>query len=162
MGPNQYPEKVVPLFTTKAMDDIPVRIYGDGGALRDYLYVEDHCSGMEVVMDHGRAGEAYNIGAGHQVNTQELADGILSILGKSTYFKQAVPDRMAHDRRYCLDSGKLRALGWAPTYDFGTALERTVHWYEDNEQWWRPLKQDGSFKQYIAQNEAKRGAALAP
>jgi dTDP-glucose 4,6-dehydratase len=155
IGPNQYPEKVVPLFTTNAIDDQPMPIYGDGGALRDYIDVADHCSAIATVLQKGIPGEIYNIGAGHAINTHRVADTILRILGKPGSLKKLVPDRPGHDRRYSVDSSKLRALGWAPQRDFEAAMERTVRWYADNEDWWRPLK-DASFREYYRQNYTVR------
>jgi dTDP-glucose 4,6-dehydratase len=155
IGPNQYPEKVVPLFTTNAIDDQPMPIYGDGGALRDYIDVADHCTAIATVLERGTPGEVYNIGAGHAINTHRVADTILEILGKPASLKKLVPDRPGHDRRYSVDSSKLRALGWEPRRDFKTAMERTVRWYVDNESWWRPLK-DASFREYYRQNYTVR------
>src|SRR6266508_1909469 len=124
IGPNQYPEKVVPLFTTNAIDDLPLPIYGDGGALRDYLYVEDHCAAIDHVLHHGNVGEVYNVGAGLAVNTIQLADAILGVLGKPDSLKQFVTDRPGHDRRYSVNSDKLHQLGWRPQFGFADALER--------------------------------------
>lgn len=158
IGPNQYPEKVVPLFTTNAIDNLPLPIYGDGGALRDYLYVEDHCAAIDHVLHHGNVGEAYNVGAGHAVNTIQVADAILGVLGKPESLKQFVTDRPGHDRRYSLNSEKLHQLGWRPQLSFADALERTVRWYVDNESWWRPLK-DASFAAYYHQNYGARSSS---
>jgi dTDP-glucose 4,6-dehydratase len=155
IGPNQYPEKVVPLFTTNAIDDQPMPIYGDGGALRDYIDVADHCAAIAAVLERGAPGEIYNVGAGHAINTHQVADAILRHLGKPDSLKKLVPDRPGHDRRYSVDSSKLRALGWAPRRDFEAAMERTVRWYVDNEDWWRPLK-DASFREYYRQNYTER------
>jgi dTDP-glucose 4,6-dehydratase len=155
IGPNQYPEKVVPLFTTNAIDDQAMPIYGDGGALRDYIDVADHCAAIATVLQRGTPGEIYNVGAGHAINTHQVADAILSLLSKPDSLKKLVPDRPGHDRRYSVDSSKLRALGWAPQRDFQAAMERTVRWYVDNEDWWRPLK-DASFREYYRQNYTVR------
>ena len=114
IGPYQYPEKVVPLFITNAIDDMPLPVYGDGGALRDYIHVDDHCAGIDTVLHHGAEGEVYNIGAGNEVNTIDLARAILGRLGKPESLMQFVPDRPGHDRRYSVDCSKLRALGWEP------------------------------------------------
>jgi dTDP-glucose 4,6-dehydratase len=157
IGPYQYPEKVVPVFTTNAIDDISMPIYGDGGALRDYIYVTDHCSAIATVLERGVAGEAYNVGAGNQINTLVLARAILARLGKSESLMQFVPDRPGHDRRYSVDSTKLRALGWAPEYDFESALNATVDWYVANEAWWRPLK-SGEYLDYYKRNYHERQA----
>ncbi len=160
IGPNQYPEKVVPLFTTNAIDDLPLPIYGDGGALRDYIDVADHCTAIATVLERGTPGEIYNVGAGHAINTHQVADAILSILGKPASLKKLVPDRPGHDRRYSVDSSKTRALGWAPQRDFAAAMERTVHWYVANEAWWRRLK-DASFQEYYRRNYTAREEAAA-
>jgi dTDP-glucose 4,6-dehydratase len=160
IGPNQYPEKVVPLFTTNAIDDLPMPIYGDGGALRDYIDVADHCAAIATVLEHGEPGQIYNIGAGHAINTHQVADAILDILGKPGSLKRLVPDRPGHDRRYSVDSSKLRSLGWAPQRDFAAAMNRTVRWYVENESWWRPLK-DASFHEYYRQNYTAREEASA-
>lgn len=155
IGPNQYPEKVVPLFTTNAIDDQPMPIYGDGGALRDYIDVADHCAAIATVLQRGTPGEIYNVGAGHAINTHQVADAILALLGKPDSLKKLVPDRPGHDRRYSVDSSKLRSLGWAPQRDFEAAMARTVRWYQQNEAWWRPLK-DASFREYYRQNYTVR------
>lgn len=159
IGPNQYPEKVVPLFTTNAIDDLPLPIYGDGGALRDYIDAQDHCSAITTVLERGLRGEIYNIGAGHAINTHQVADGILRVLDKPESLKKLVPDRPGHDRRYSVDSSKLRALGWAPEYGFEASLERTVRWYADHEDWWRPLK-DAGFAAYYHENYTAREQTL--
>ncbi|MFN0071721.1 MAG: dTDP-glucose 4,6-dehydratase [Chloroflexota bacterium] len=160
IGPNQYPEKVVPLFTTNAIDNLPLPIYGDGGALRDYIDVADHCSAIATVLERGEPGQIYNIGAGHAINTLQVADSILSILGKPDSLKKYVPDRPGHDRRYSVDASKTEALGWAPQRDFVAAMERTVRWYAEHESWWRPLK-DASFQEYYRQNYTSREEAAA-
>jgi dTDP-glucose 4,6-dehydratase len=151
IGPYQYPEKVVPVFVTNAIDDIQMPIYGDGGALRDYLHVVDHCAGIDTVLRQGAPGEVYNIGAGNEINTLVLARAILSRLGKSEALMQFVPDRPGHDRRYAVDCSKLKALGWEPEYTFETALNATVDWYVNNQDWWRPLK-SGEYLDYYKRN----------
>ena len=155
IGPYQYPEKVVPLFVTNALEGLPLPVYGDGGALRDYLYVDDHCRGIEQVLRHGRPGEAYNVGGGNQVNTIQLGTAILDLLGKSRELLEFVPDRPGHDRRYCLDTGKLRRLGWAPRYDFERALAATVRWYVENPGWWKKLK-SGEYREWYRRNYLER------
>src|SRR5919198_71319 len=147
IGPYQYPEKVVPLFVTNALEGLPLPVYGDGGALRDYLYVDDHCRGIERVLRNGRPGEVYNVGGGNQVNTIQLGTAILDLLGKPRDLLEFVPDRPGHDRRYCLDTSKLRRLGWAPRYDFERALATTVRWYVENPGWWRKLK-SGEYREW--------------
>ncbi len=156
IGPHQYPEKVVPVFVTNALDDLPLPVYGDGGALRDYVYVTDHCSGIDTVLHRGRKGEIYNIGGGNQVNTLQLARAILGRLGKPDSLIQLVPDRPGHDRRYSLDCEKLAGLGWRPEHSFESALASTVDWYLENEWWWRPLK-SGEYFDYYHRNYGARG-----
>jgi dTDP-glucose 4,6-dehydratase len=159
IGPFQYPEKVVPVFVTNAIDDIPLPIYGDGGALRDYVYVTDHCAGIDTVLRKGTPGEVYNVGAGNEINTLVLARAILSRLGKPESLMSFVPDRPGHDRRYSVDCSKLMALGWEPDYTFETALNATVDWYVDNEDWWRPLK-SGEYLDYYKRNYGNRAALI--
>jgi dTDP-glucose 4,6-dehydratase len=155
IGPYQYPEKVVPVFVTNAIDDVPMPIYGDGGALRDYLHVVDHCAGIDTVLRQGVPGEVYNIGAGNEINTLVLARAILDRLGKPESLMQFVPDRPGHDRRYAVDCSKLKALGWEPEYTFETALNATVDWYVNNQEWWRPLK-SGEYLDYYQRNYGNR------
>ncbi|MCC6176559.1 MAG: dTDP-glucose 4,6-dehydratase [Chloroflexi bacterium] len=157
IGPYQYPEKVVPVFVTNAIDDQPIPIYGDGGALRDYIYVTDHCAGIDTVLHQGADGEVYNVGAGNQVNTIVLAKAILARLGKPESLMSFVPDRPGHDRRYSLNCDKLKALGWAPAHSFESALQASVDWYVGNEWWWRPLK-SGEYLEYYRQNYGDRAA----
>jgi len=160
IGPYQFPEKVVPVFVTNAIDDQPLPIYGDGGALRDYIYVTDHCAGIDMVLRRGAPGEVYNVGAGNEINTVVLARAILSRLGKPESLMSFVPDRPGHDRRYSVDCSKLRALGWAPEYSFDVALNATVDWYVSNEDWWRPLK-SGEYLEYYQRNYGNRAALQA-
>ena len=159
IGPYQYPEKVVPVFVTNAIDDVPMPVYGDGGALRDYIYVTDHCAGIDTALHKGADGEVYNVGAGNSVNTLQLADAILERLGKPRSLIQHVPDRPGHDRRYSLDTAKLRTLGWAPEYTFETALNASVDWYVQNEWWWRAIK-SGEYLDYYKQNYGDRAALV--
>jgi dTDP-glucose 4,6-dehydratase len=159
IGPFQYPEKVVPVFVTNALDDQPLPVYGDGGALRDYIYVTDHCAGIDTVLHRGVQGEVYNVGAGNQIDTLLLSRGILSRLGKPESLIQFVPDRPGHDRRYSLDTTKLRALGWSPGCAFESALDATVNWYVENQWWWRKIK-SGEYREYYQRNYGDR-AALA-
>jgi len=140
IGPYQYPEKVVPLFITNALDDRPLPIYGPGTAVRDYIHVVDHCRGIDQVLHHGIEGEVYNIGADNSVNTVDLASAIVDYLGKPRALLQHVQDRPGHDQRYSVDSGKLRKLGWSLCYTFEDALEETIRWYRDNREWWEPIK----------------------
>jgi dTDP-glucose 4,6-dehydratase len=139
-GPYQYPEKVIPLFVTNALEDRPLPLYGDGKQVRDWLYVLDHCAAIDLVLNQGAEGEVYNVGGGAEVENLALTRKILALLGKPERLIQPVADRPGHDRRYALDASKLRALGWRPAHDFEEALRRTVEWYRANEAWWRPLK----------------------
>jgi len=146
-GPNQYPEKLIPLFITNAMEDKPVPLYGDGLNVRDWLYVEDHCRGIDVVLHNGQLGEVYNIGGGEEHTNIEVTKTILDELGKGEDLIKPVKDRLGHDRRYALSIEKSRALGWAPQMPFTEGLKKTVQWYQDNPEWWRPLK-SGEFLDY--------------
>lgn len=139
-GPNQYPEKVIPLFVTNLIDDMPVPLYGDGMNVRDWIYIEDNCAGIDFAMHKGKAGEIYNIGGGNERPNIWITRKILEIMGKPESMIKYVKDRPGHDRRYSVDCDKLKSLGWNPKYDFESALERTVMWYQQNEKWWRKLK----------------------
>jgi dTDP-glucose 4,6-dehydratase len=148
-GPYQFPEKVIPLFVSNAIDDIPVPLYGDGRNVRDWLHVEDHCRAIDVLIDRGENGEVYNIGGGNDVMNVDLTHRILRELGKPLSLIRPVPDRPGHDRRYCLNTSKLRGVGWTPQVEFETGLRQTVQWYRQNEWWWRPIKEkDPAFKAY--------------
>lgn len=159
IGPYQYPEKVVPVFVTNAVDDQPLPVYGDGGALRDYIHVTDHCAGIDTALHRGGDGETYNVGGDNQIDTLVLARAILARLGKSERLIQHVSDRPGHDRRYSLDATKLRALGWQPTHTFESALAKTVDWYVGNEWWWRKLK-SGEYLEYYRKNYRDRQSLL--
>ncbi|MFN2463405.1 MAG: dTDP-glucose 4,6-dehydratase, partial [Candidatus Dormibacteria bacterium] len=151
-GQYQYPEKIVPLFITNALDDLPLPIYGDGAAVRDYLHVEDHCAGIDVALRRGTPGMDYNVGqGGDEVTGVQVADAILKHTGKPESLKQFVRDRPGHDRRYALDASRLRGLGWAPQYDFTVGIAATVAWYRDTQDWWRPLK-SGEFWDFYKRN----------
>jgi dTDP-glucose 4,6-dehydratase len=139
-GPYQYPEKLIPLFITNLMDGKQVPVYGTGLNVRDWIYVEDHCSGIDFVMQHGKAGEIYNIGGGNELTNLEITHRILKALGKDESMIRYVEDRKGHDFRYSLDCSKLQKMGWKPKYDFNTALDATIQWYIDNRWWWEPLK----------------------
>ncbi len=154
-GPYQYPEKFIPLFITNAMDDEPLPLYGAGGQIRDRLHVEDHCRAILHLLNHGVPGEVYNVGAGNERNNLEVAEAICDLLGKPRELIQQVTDRQGHDRRYCLNFAKLRALGWEPRIGFDEGLQRTVQWYRDNEWWWRKIK-SGEFKRYYEQQYGER------
>jgi len=157
-GAYQFPEKVIPLFVTNAIDDIPVPLYGDGRNVRDWLHVLDHCRAVDLLIDQGRNGEVYNIGGGNDVMNVDLTHQILSALGKPLSLIKPVADRPGHDRRYCLDTTKLRSLGWTPQVDFAEGLGAAIAWYRDNPWWWRPIKeQDPAFRAYYqAQYEHPR------
>lgn len=150
-GPYQYPEKLIPVLITNALDDQELPIYGDGQQIRDWLYVLDHCTGIDVVLHHGEVGEAYNIGGGNERINLDIAGLVLEILGKPRSLLRFVKDRPGHDRRYSLDCGKLRHLGWEPTRNFEEGLAETVRWYVANEAWWRPLK-SGEYWEYYKKN----------
>ena len=154
-GPNQYPEKVVPLFITNALDDQPLPLYGDGRNVRDWLYVLDNCAGIDLVLRRGRDGEVYNIGGGHEVENVVLTRDILRLTGKPEALIRRVTDRPGHDRRYSVDSRKIGQLGWAPRHPFASALESTVRWYREHEAWWRPLK-SGEFRSWYERQYANR------
>jgi dTDP-glucose 4,6-dehydratase len=148
-GPYQFPEKVIPLFVTNAIEDIPVPLYGDGKNVRDWLHVDDHCRAIDLLIENGVNGEVYNIGGGNEVMNVDLTHRILDALDKPASLIKPVADRPGHDRRYCLDTTKLRGMGWAPAEPFDEGLRRTIEWYRRNEWWWRPIKeQDPAFKAY--------------
>ena len=140
-GPYQFPEKVIPLFVTNLLADRKVPLYGDGLNERDWLHVEDHCAAVYKLVDSGVDGEVYNISADAQLSNIELTHKILAALGKDESFVERVPDRPGHDRRYALDSSKMRALGWEPAHTLEDRLNETIEWYRQREDWWRPLKQ---------------------
>lgn len=146
-GPYQHPEKLIPLFVTNALEDLPLPLYGDGRNVRDWLYVLDHCVALDLVLHKGTEGEVYNIGGGTEIENIALTRRVLALLGKPESLIQPVPDRLGHDRRYALDTTRIRTLGWKPGHDFETALRETVEWYRTHEAWWRPLK-SGAFKEY--------------
>jgi dTDP-glucose 4,6-dehydratase len=148
-GPYQYPEKVIPLFVTNALEDRPLPLYGDGRNVRDWLYVLDNCAAIDLVLRKGQEGEIYNIGGSNEVENITLTRTILRLLSKPETFITRVPDRPGHDRRYALDSTKIHGLGWAPAHSFEAALQATVEWYRTHEAWWKPIK-SGAFKAYYA------------
>jgi dTDP-glucose 4,6-dehydratase len=140
-GPYQFPEKIIPLFVTHAIDDIPVPLYGDGMNVRDWLHVDDHCRAVEMLLTRGAPGETYNVGGGNEVPNIELTKRILALVGKPESLIKPVTDRMGHDRRYSLDCSKLKAMGWTPQVPFEQGLRDTVEWYRAHPEWWRPLKE---------------------
>src|SRR5438067_1403985 len=154
-GPYQYPEKVVPLFVTNALDDAPLPLYGDGRNVRDWLYVLDNCAAIDLVLRQGRDGEIYNIGGGHEVENIVLTREILRLTARPDTLIRPVADRPGHDRRYSVDSTKIRQLGWAPRHPFASALETTVRWYREHEPWWRPLK-SGEFRAWYERQYGNR------
>ena len=155
VGPNQYPEKVLPLFTTNAFEDAPLPLYGSGEQERDYTHVSDHCAGVELALDKGEPGAVYNIGAGNHMRNIDLAKLILKELGKPESLIAHVRDREGHDVRYAIDSTKLRALGWSPKYDARAAVLDAVRWYVANPAWWKPLK-SGEFRAYYEKQYRER------
>ena len=139
-GPYQYPEKAIPLFTTNLLDGKKIPLYGDGLNERDWIYVDDHCSGVHLVLEKGELGNIYNIGAGNETPNRILVDKLLALLGKDESSVEYVADRLGHDRRYSVDIAKVTALGWKRKRSLDEALEETVKWYRDNRWWWEPLK----------------------
>jgi len=140
-GPHQYPEKFIPLFVSNALEGKPLPLYGKGANVRDWLYVEDNCLAIDVVMRRGRTGEAYNVGANNEVPNIRVAERIVDLLGKPRGLITFVKDRLGHDRRYALDCQKIHDLGWKPEREFDEALEITVRWYQKNIDWWQKIKE---------------------
>jgi dTDP-glucose 4,6-dehydratase len=153
-GPNQYPEKLIPLFVTNALDGEPLPVYGDGRQRREWLHVEDHCAAVEVVLRAGAGGEVYNVGGEEQENL-ELTHRILELTGAGDDLIRHVDDRAGHDRRYSLDDSKLRALGWSPARSIEEGLADTVAWYRDHRAWWEPIK-SGEYRDYYRRQYAAR------
>jgi len=154
-GPNQYPEKFIPLFVTNAIDDQPLPLYGDGRNRRDWLSVFDHCAAIEHVLAHGEPGTVYNVGGGNERENIAVADALLRHLKKATSLIRLVQDRPGHDRRYAVDCGRLRKLGWEPTVEFEEGLRATVDWYQTHQAWWRKIK-SGEFRVYYEQMYRQR------
>ncbi len=154
-GPYQYPEKVIPLFVTNALDSIPLPLYGDGLNVRDWLFVRDHCSAIDLLISRGEKGETYNIGGGNLLTNRDLTARILEFLRLPETLIRRVRDREGHDRRYALDSSKLKKLGWEPEADFAAELETTIAWYRDNRWWWEKIK-SGEFKEYYKKQYGNR------
>ena len=146
-GPYQYPEKLIPLFVTNAIEDLPLPLYGDGKNVRDWIYVMDHCDAIDFIMRQGVDGEIYNIGGNNERNNIEITHEILNGLGKSTDLIKYVKDRPGHDRRYAVDCSKLNALGWQPKHGFDEAMDLTIRWYQSNQWWWKKIK-SGEFLEY--------------
>ena len=153
-GPNQYPEKLVPLFVTNALDGEPLPLYGDGRQRREWLHVDDHCAAIELVLREGASGEIYNVGGQERENI-EVTRRILDLTGASPDLVRPVADRPGHDRRYSVDSSKAMALGWRPARAFDDGLAETVAWYRENREWWEPIK-SGAYREYYRRQYAER------
>ena len=139
-GPNQYPEKLIPLFVTNLLEGKKVPVYGNGLNVRDWIYVVDNCEAIDFVINNGKSGEIYNIGSGNGKNNLEITKFVLKELGKDENSIEYVKDRLGHDKRYALDSTKINKLGWKPRFQFEQALKETIKWYKSNEKWWKDLK----------------------
>ncbi|MGC9048628.1 MAG: dTDP-glucose 4,6-dehydratase [Patescibacteria group bacterium] len=150
-GPYQYPEKLIPLFITNLLENKKVPLYGTGRNVRDWLYVLDNCSAIDLVLRKGKIGEIYNIGGDREKENIEIAKVILKILGKTEEWIEYVKDRPAHDFRYALDSSKIKKLGWRPKYKFEEAIEKTIKWYKENQDWWKKIKSGEYLKYYKKQ-----------
>jgi dTDP-glucose 4,6-dehydratase len=156
-GPFQYPEKLIPLFVTNALRDLPLPLYGDGRNVRDWLHVSDHCRAILHALERGADGEVYNIAGGNERENIAITREILRLLGKPDSLIRPVADRIGHDRRYSLDADRLRALGWAPQVPFERGLADTVRWYAEHEAWWKPIKDhDGAFRRYYEEQYGGR------
>lgn len=156
-GPFQYPEKFIPLFVTNALEGKNLPLYGKGTNVRDWLYVEDNCRAIDIVLRKGKKGESYNIGANNEVQNRTVAERIVDLLEKPRSVIKFVTDRLGHDKRYALDCGKIHSLGWKPEKKFDEALALTVRWYQDNMDWWRKIKEKSeSFKSFYEQYYRKR------
>lgn len=150
-GPFQYPEKLIPFFVTRLIDDKKVPLYGSGQQVRDWVYVMDHCAGIDHVLHHGEVGQAYNIGSDGECPNIEITHRLLKLLDKPESLIKCIPDPRggAHDKRYSVDYTKLRSMGWRPTYDFTEALERTVAWYVENQDWWREIIATPDYQAFV-------------
>jgi dTDP-glucose 4,6-dehydratase len=158
-GPYQYPEKLIPLFVTNALDDHPLPLYGDGRNVRDWLYVKDHAAAIEFLLDAGEPGETYNVAGGNEAENLAITKKVLALLGKPESLIRFVDDRPGHDRRYSLDAGKLARLGFSSATPFEKGLAETVRWYAEHEDWWRPIKEkDAAYREYY---RAQYGDRLA-
>jgi len=147
-GPYQYPEKIIPLFITNAIEDRPLPLYGDGSAVRDYMHAEDHAAGIDLVLHRGEPGGIYNLGARYEIPGLEVAERILQLLGKPRELMRFVQDRPGHDYRYSVDPGRAERLGWTRRWSWPEGLAQTVRWYLDNERWWRAVKQRLEFRDH--------------
>jgi dTDP-glucose 4,6-dehydratase len=156
-GPWQYPEKLIPLFVTNAIDDQPLPLYGDGRNVRDWLYVDDHCAAVDFLIEHGVDGETYNIGGGNERENRDITKKILELTGKPDSLIKRVADRQGHDRRYSIDMSKVESMGFRCATNFDDALRRTVQWYVENGTWWRAIKErSAEFKAYYEKQYTKR------
>ena len=154
-GPNQYPEKLLSLFITNALDGDRLPLYGDGRQVRDWLYVEDHCAGIELALRQGASGEIYNIGGGEEVENREITERVLELTGTDESLIRRVDDRPGHDRRYSLDTAKLDSLGWEKRWTLAEGLPATVEWYRENRHWWEPIKLSDAFRAYYERQYAE-------
>ncbi len=143
-GPYQHPEKIVPLFVTNLLEGLRVPLYGDGRYVRDWCYVEDNCAALDLVLRCGQVGEIYNVGAGNEIDNLDLTARLLALMGAEPSMVEQVPDRLGHDRRYSVDTAKVRALGWRPERALDEALAETVRWYREHREWWAPLRSPGT------------------
>jgi dTDP-glucose 4,6-dehydratase len=157
-GPRQYPEKLVPLFVTNALRGKPLPVYGDGLQVRDWLAVQDHCLGIDLVLRRGVSGQAYNLGGGKPLTNLQMTEQILRLCGRDVDLIQHVTDRKGHDRRYAINCDKAHALGWRPSTPFAEALVDTVSWYRDNEEWWRPILESNQFTDHVRLTYAQAAA----
>ncbi|MEO7190576.1 MAG: dTDP-glucose 4,6-dehydratase [Vicinamibacterales bacterium] len=159
-GPNQFPEKIIPLFITNAIDNQSVPLYGDGLNVRDWLHVDDHCRAIDLLIERGVDGEVYNIGGGNEVRNVDLTRRILQLAGRTDALIKPVADRPGHDRRYAVDTTKLRQVGWQPQVSFDDGLAATVAWYVDNPSWWRPIKEnDPAYRTYYEAQYGRQPSA---
>ena len=160
-GPNQYPEKFVPLFVTNALDGEPLPLYGDGRQVRDWLYVDDHCAGIETVLLEGSPGDIYNVGGENEQFNIDVANLLFELTGADRSLLRRVADRPGHDRRYSIDTAKLRGLGWRPELPFDRGLRTTVDWYRENRAWWEPIK-SGEYREYYERQYGERLSTSSP
>jgi dTDP-glucose 4,6-dehydratase len=158
-GPFQYPEKVLPLFITNALDAEPLPLYGDGRQVRDWLHAEDHCAGIELALRAGQAGEVYNVGGGEEVENRDITFRVLELTGAPASLIRPVADRPGHDRRYSLDTGKLEALGWRRSWTLADGLAATVDWYRRNRPWWEAIKGSAGYRDYYERQYGNRLSA---
>jgi len=150
-GPYQYPEKLIPVLITNAIDDMRLPLYNDGSAVRDYIYVDDHCRAIDLVLHEAPVGGVYNVGTGAETRGLQVAEAVLDIMGKPRSLIEFVADRPGHDYRYALDISRITALGWEPQVTFAEGLQQTVRWYQQNPEWWRRLK-SGEYWEYYKRN----------